>query len=58
MILQVAAELFYSKVPGGIVTVIGQTSMDCIMVDSMTLLLTELTGTRIEDFATHLNVLK
>ncbi len=49
----VAAVLLNLKVPGGIVPVIGQISTDCIMVDSMTLLLTELTGTPFGDFNTH-----
>ncbi len=54
----VAAALLNTKVPGGIVLVMPQTSTDCIMVDSTTLGPTELTGTPFEDFTTHLNVLK
>ena len=48
-ITQVVAALFYLKEAGGITAVIGQTSMECIMGDSTTLLRTESIGTHFED---------
>ena len=53
MISIVVAALFYLKEPGGIIAVIGQTSTECTMGDSTTLLRTESIGTHFEDITMH-----
>ena len=51
MISQVVAALLSIKEAGGIAAVIGQTSTECIMGDSTTLMQMESIGTHFEDIA-------